>query len=270
LRADLPDLIEVAESNGQITGLLTNGIRLAEQTYVDRLLEAGLDHVQITLESHLPDIHNRMVNVSGAWQKTVDGIRNCLASDLFVMTNTTLLQENASLISDTIDFLADLGVPTVGCNALIYSGKGRTVGSGIPEADLTPILESVRSKTDQHGQRLIWYTPTQYCDFDPVQMQLGVKACTAARYNMCIEPDGSVIPCQSFYSSLGNILHTSWESIWNHDLAVWLRERHYIPQKCEDCALLQECGGGCPLTLQAKMESIDTRSVKRTVQITGM
>jgi radical SAM protein with 4Fe4S-binding SPASM domain len=249
LRRDLPDLITHAEAQGQITGLLTNGRRLADYGYTKSLKAAGLDHVQITIESAHAAIHDQMVRAKGAWEDTVAGIRNSLELGLFVMTNTTLLQANAYHIQETIDFLAELGVPTIGCNALIYSGKGKEVGTGIPEEDLAPLLDIVQETTQSHNQRLIWYTPTQYCHFDPVQMQLGVKTCTAAQYNMCVEPDGGVIPCQSFYESLGNILHDRWESIWNHELALWLRERKYIPDSCKGCAVLQECGGGCPLTL---------------------
>ena len=80
-----------------------------------------------------------------------------------------------------------------------------------------------------------------------MELELGVKGCTAALYNMCIEPDGAVIPCQSYYQPLGYLLNDSWESIWNHDLALGLRQRHYISQDCKDCVLLSECGGGCPL-----------------------
>jgi radical SAM protein with 4Fe4S-binding SPASM domain len=167
------------------------------------------------------------------------------------MTNTTLLQENSKVLAKTLDFLAELGVPTIGLNALIYSGHGLNVGTGLPESSLPPLLELARASTDRHNQRLIWYTPTQYCHFDPVQMELGVKGCTAALYNMCIEPDGSVIPCQSYYSSLGKFLELPWDSIWNHDLALKLRERRDLPAKCTACAFVTECGGGCPLAFQA-------------------
>ncbi len=73
------------------------------------------------------------------------------------------------------------------------------------------------------------------------------KPATAALYNMCVEPDGAVLPCQSYYRPLGNLLTDPWDSIWNHDLAVRLRERQGLPEKCNGCALLAECGGGCPL-----------------------
>jgi len=247
LRSDLPELIAHAESNGQITGINTNGRRLLDQRFVESLVDAGLDHVQITLESHDAAIHDRLVGAKGAWRQTVAGLRRVLDTQLYVMTNTTLLQENSPHLEQTLDFLAELGVPTIGLNALIYSGRGREVGTGLRESELPPLLDLARRKTEARGQRLIWYTPTQYCNFDPMQLDLGVKGCTAALYNMCIEPDGAVLPCQSFYRPVGNMLRDGWPAIWNHDLCLTLRERRYIEPRCQDCALLSECGGGCPL-----------------------
>jgi radical SAM protein with 4Fe4S-binding SPASM domain len=254
LRDDLTELIQHAQKNGQITGLNTNGRRLRDRRYLDSLVEAGLDHVQITLESHDAQIHDRMVNCRGAWNQTVAGIQNALDSSLFLMTNTTMLRHNAPLIGETLEFLATLGVPTVGLNALIYSGKGATCGAGLGEHELPPLLEMAKRITAAHNQRLIWYTPTQYCHFDPAALELGVKGCTAALHNMCIEPDGGVIPCQSYYYQLGNLLNDAWDSIWNHDLSIRLRERRNIAEKCHDCILLAECGGGCPLFRQALEE----------------
>ena len=251
LRDDLPELVAHAQSNGQVTGMNTNARRLSDPAFVQKLVDAGLDHVQITLESHDAAIHDRMVAARGAWKQTVAGLRNVLDTPLYVMTNTTLLQDNSPHLIKTLDFLADLGVPTVGLNALIYSGRGATVGTGLAETALPLLLDLAREKTEMAGQRLIWYTPTQYCHFDPMQLELGVKACTAALYNMCVEPDGSVLPCQSYYQSLGNLLEEPWEAIWKHPLALHLRERRYVPAKCNGCALLAECGGGCPLTYQS-------------------
>lgn len=250
LREDLPELIRYAEANGQITGINTNGRRLRDKGYVDRLIKAGLDHVQITLESHNADIHDQMVLCKGAWKQTTEGIRNVLDTRLFVMTNTTMLQLNSPSLAETLDFLSGLGVPTVGLNALILAGRGREVGTGLPESDLEHLLIIAREKTKNSGQKLIWYTPTQYCNFDPMLLDLGTKGCTAALYNMCIEPNGDVIPCQSYYTPLGNILNNPWDDLWNHDLAIKLRERSYVPKLCEGCGLLAECGGGCPLRLQ--------------------
>jgi len=255
LRDDLPELIAHAEANGQITGINSNARRLSDLKFVQTLVAAGLDHIQITVESHDAEIHDHMVGKKGAWQQTIAGLRNVLATPLYVMTNTTMLRANRPYLAETLDFLAELGVPTIGLNALIYSGHGLTVGTGLRESELPPLLDIAREKTGQHNQRLIWYTPTQYCNFDPQQLELGVKGCTAALYNMCVEPDGGVLPCQSYYQQLGNLLTDSWDSIWNHELSIRLRERNYVPPVCEDCILLPECGGGCPLAMEAHPQS---------------
>lgn len=247
LRDDLPELIRHAESNGQITGLNTNAIRMADPGFVAKLVDAGLDHVQVTLESHLPEVHDLMVGHQGAWERTVAGIRNVLQTRLYVMTNTTMLTHNCATIPDTLLFLAELGVPTVGLNALIYSGRGKDVGTGLKETELQPLLDKAKAITSANHQRLIWYTPTQYCNFDPVEFDLGVKGCTAALFNMCLEPNGDVLPCQSFYRPVGNIRSDDWQSIWNHELCLQLRERRNLPEKCGDCLIKSQCGGGCPL-----------------------
>lgn len=247
LRSDLPTLIAHAEALGQITGLNTNGRRLSDPGFVDRLVHAGLDHVQITVESNDSGVHNEMVGSRSAFAQTERGVRNALAAPLYVMTNTTMLGTNVHTLAGTLDYLADLGVPTVGLNALIYSGRGRTVGTGLRESQLGPILDMATQKTQLHGQRLIWYTPTQYCEFDPTLHGLGVKGCTAALYSMCVEPNADVLACQSYYRPLGNLLQHNWDSIWNHPLAQALRERRQLDPKCSGCTLLPACGGGCPL-----------------------
>jgi radical SAM protein with 4Fe4S-binding SPASM domain len=250
LRDDLPELIAHAESNGQITGLNTNARRLSDQRYVQTLVDAGLDHVQITVESCDAQVHDEMTRAKGAFKQTVQGLKNALSNKLYVMTNTTMLRTNVHTIPDTLDFLAGIGVPTVGLNALIYAGNGLTVGTGLHERELRPILDMATQKTSASGQRLIWYTPTQYCNFDPTQSDLGVKGCTASLYSMCIESNGDVLPCQSYYHPLGNILTDAWDSIWNHELSTRLRERKGLPAKCDGCPIVSECGGGCPLQFQ--------------------
>jgi radical SAM protein with 4Fe4S-binding SPASM domain len=247
LHPDLPEMIAYAENLGVITGLNTNGRKLADPDFLNKLVDAGLDHVQITLESHDPAIHDLMMDTPGAWEDTVAGIRNVLKTRLYVMTNTTMLTYNSPTLEDTLHFLGELGLPTVGLNALIYSGRGKKVGTGLKEEVLPALLETARRITQEQGQRLIWYTPTQYCHFNPIQLGLGVKGCTAALYNMCVEPNGDVIPCQSYYHALGNILENTWEEIWEHPLALQLRNRTNIPEGCRSCDFLPECGGGCPL-----------------------
>jgi radical SAM protein with 4Fe4S-binding SPASM domain len=261
LRPDLVDLIAFAEETGLVTGLLTNGRRMRDKKLVAAMAGAGIDHFQITLESHDPKIHDRMVGRRGAWAQTVAGIKNAMATPVYTITNTTITRLNARGLPQTLKFIRSLGVGVVACNGLIYSGKGADCGIGYAERELIPVLERAREAAGKLGLKLIWYTPTQYCQLDPVKLELGVKACTAAKYNMCIEPDGSVIPCQSFFQPLGNILRDPWERIWNADPARDLREKRHPDPKCRSCDRLPLCGGGCPIyNRQAEVMCLDSKS----------
>jgi radical SAM protein with 4Fe4S-binding SPASM domain len=252
LREDLPELLQYAQNKGMVTGLITNGRRLKDKAYVETLEKAGLDFVQITLESHKAQIHDLMTDSKGSWLETIAGIKNAVNSQIYVTTNSTLSKHNASEFLETIDFIKELKVAAFGCNSLIYSGKANAVDEefAITYETIKELLPSIREKAQQLGLKFLWYTPTQYCRFDPVQAGLGVKSCTAALINMCVGPNGDVYPCQSYFESLGNILRDKWVTIWNHPTALKIRNREYAESKCEKCSQLQICGGGCPLEIQ--------------------
>jgi len=253
LSDDLAELLLYAQNKGMVTGLITNGRRLKDKSYVETLEKAGLDFAQFTLESHKPKIHDSMTGAKGSWKETVEGIKNASQSKVYVTTNSTLSNYNAPDFLDTVDFIKSLNVAAFGCNSLIHSGKANAVGEefALPLETLKELLPRIRDKAHQLGLKFLWYTPTQYCRFDPVQLGLGVKSCTAAMINMCVGPNGDVYPCQSYFESLGNILKIEWAKIWNNTLAVKLRNREYAEPKCKDCPQLQVCGGGCPLELQS-------------------
>ncbi len=254
LREDLPELLVYSQNKGLVTGLISNGRRLKDKAYVDVLEKAGLDFVQVTLESHKPQIHDKMTSAKGSWKETVAGIKNLVQSQIYVSTNTTLSKHNAADFLTTIDFIKGLDVNAFGCNSLIYSGKAPSTSEefALPVEDLNKLLPQIRDKAHLLGLKFLWYTPTQYCHFDPVALCLGVKSCTAAMINACVGPNGDVYPCQSYFESLGNILTDPWEKIWHHPLAEKLRGRGYVEQKCKECSQLRVCGGGCPLELQNK------------------
>ncbi len=55
LRDDLPDLIAHTETNGQVAGLLSDGLKLIDTSYLQTLLQTGLDHLLLTIK---PDDEN--------------------------------------------------------------------------------------------------------------------------------------------------------------------------------------------------------------------
>ncbi|HOS99558.1 MAG TPA: radical SAM protein [Acidobacteriota bacterium] len=251
LRDDLRDLIAHAQALGMVSGLLTNGVRLADRDYLAGLQAAGLDYVQVTLESADPAVHNRMVGAD-SFEQTVAGIRTCLELGIYTITNTTITRDSAPTLEATVRFIHSLGLKALAVNSIIYSGKAADGEFALTDEDLKAALVRVRELAEHLDLRLIWYTPTRYCRLNPLELELGPKHCTAGRYNLCVEPDGAVIPCQSYYERAGNLLTDPWEAVYNHPVMVRLRERQWLPPECTDCPELPLCGGGCPLELKDK------------------
>jgi radical SAM protein with 4Fe4S-binding SPASM domain len=245
----LRDLVARSEENGQITGLITNGRKLAEEGYLADLVKVGVDHVQVTLLSHRESVHDQLVCAEGAWKETVEGIKRAVDLDVYLSTNTTIMAENLEDIEETVRFIIGLGVENVSLNGLIRSGKGREAKT-VSYKDLTRLLHRVVAIAEESGVHLTWYTPTPYCEFNPLEHGLGIKQCTACSLAMAIEPDGSVLPCQSYYEPLGNIVSDEWSGIWGNDLCQRIRQREYLAERCAECQLAQVCGGGCPLALE--------------------
>ena len=81
LRDDLPKLISHAEVNGQVTGLLSDGLKLADADYLHTLLQTGLDHLMVVL--HPED--------ESAWA----ALEKILPEDLHTTVHLTMTPENA-------------------------------------------------------------------------------------------------------------------------------------------------------------------------------
>ncbi len=257
MHPDLPELIRHADTLGHVCGLNSNGRRFSHAPYATELKQAGLNHVQITLGSHREEVHDRMMHAK-AFRQTVRGIENCLAAGLHTITNTTLMQMNIDEIEETIDFLYRLGIRTFAMNGMIYSGGGFATPQAIPEAEMAPILIRVRDHARDLGMRFLWYTPTEYCRLSPVELDIGAKRCNAGEYSLCVEPNGDVLPCQSYYVAAGNMLRDPWSQIWHGELFESFRLRETDPQrygleeKCWECPDLPLCGGGCRIEREAR------------------
>src|SRR5512146_863019 len=96
LRDDLPDLIARAEKNGQVCGLLTDGLKLADKQYLDLLLPTGLDHLLFMLQPANAD----------SWR----ALEVIMPEDLFVTVHLTVTTANAGDVPATLERLAGLGV----------------------------------------------------------------------------------------------------------------------------------------------------------------
>jgi radical SAM protein with 4Fe4S-binding SPASM domain len=247
LREDLLQL--VAYSKQFTTGIITNGTLLSAQL-AGKLRDAHLDWIQITLESATAAIHDEIQDRKGAWKETVAGITNAVAAGLSVSINATLSKKNAKELKKLIDFAKKLNVRYVSTNAIINAGRGIKAKeeSGLKEQELQKILEEAKTYAQSRDISFNWFLPTCYKNVNPVELGFGQRCCSACSVNMMVEPNGDVIPCQSWtQQKLGNILVDPWEQIWNHPVAQDIRNHAFVTEECTGCEHLETCLGACPL-----------------------
>jgi len=188
LRPDLPELLAYAEERGLVSGLISDGLRLADQTYLDSLLQTGLDHLMLIIQ---PENETSWV-----------ALQNALAADLFVAVHVTVSAHNQAEIPALLEKLAGLGVEAVSLSA--------------SEPGLVDALQAARDKIAALHLELVWNLPVPYSNLHPVALELteAEKPDGAGVAWMYVEPDGDVLPAQGINEPQGNLLSEPWEAIW--------------------------------------------------------
>ncbi|MDD2920859.1 MAG: radical SAM protein [Anaerolineales bacterium] len=189
LREDLLMLIDHAEKNGQVCGLLTDGIKLADKEYLDMLLQTGLDHVMLILQPSEPK----------SWQ----AIETIVPQDLFLTVHLTLDKENANEAKNLLQKLSELGVENISLSAT--------------ETELTDKLMELQETAGALGLVIRWDLPVPYSASHPVALETVEEHIPegAGRTWMYVEPDGDVLPAQGQADKvLGNLLRDEWQTIF--------------------------------------------------------
>jgi radical SAM protein with 4Fe4S-binding SPASM domain len=246
LRVDLPELIAYAKSRQLRTNLITNGIKCAEGEYATRLAEAGLDSAQVSLEAGDGATHDEVVAHSGAFERTLQGVRYLKAAGIHTHTNTTINARNLHALPALIDLLAGMEQEYLSMNMVIRTGEA----VGVPDVRYDTIGQVVlrlKERAEERGMRFVWYSPVPLCLFNAAAHGLGSQGCAAADGLLSIAPDGQVLPCSSFEEGIGNLLSEDFTTIWNRREARYWRNKEFLPPGCKDCDLADLCCGACPL-----------------------
>lgn len=249
LRKDLPELIAHASEKGMRTNLITNGIICSDPYFVETLKNAGLNSAQVSLESHNNDLHNKITGNSSAFKHTVKAVHNLKNAGIHTHTNTTICRGNREHLIPLVEFVKkEFNAAYLSMNMIIATGIARdNENINIGYSTIGGIIEPVLKFCAQNEIKFVWYSPTPYCIFNPVDHGLGSKSCACVSGLLSVNPSGEILPCSSFDKGIGSLLKQSFKHIWNSDQAFYYREKRYVPPLCKKCDLEKLCSGGCPL-----------------------
>jgi len=188
LREDLLMLIDHAEKNGQVCGLLTDGLKLADKPYLELLLQTGLDHVMLILQPNDPR----------SWK----AIETIIPEDIFLTVHLTLNRENAAEAKTNLEKLSKLSVANISLSAT--------------DNDLVNKLIELQDFASSLQLTLRWDLPVPYSSSNPISIETvdDELPAGAGKAWMYVEPDGDVLPAQGEPDKvLGNFLKDDWEKI---------------------------------------------------------
>jgi hypothetical protein len=189
LREDLPDLIAHAEKNGQVCGLLSDGLKLADKSYLHTLLNTGLDHLLFLLQ---PDNE-------ASWK----ALETIMPEDLFTTVHITVKKGTLEKMDETLQKLAKLEVVSLSL--------------GLADTSLRDSLDKVLDKAANLGMKLAFDLPVPYSADNPVAFETAEDDVPsgAGKSWLYVEPDGDVLPAQGMADQvLGNLLRDPWDTIY--------------------------------------------------------
>ena len=262
---DLWPVLERARERRIHLSLATNGSLLTPET-VARLIQAGVKYVEVSIDSLDPAEHDRFRGQAGAWSRSIQGIRNCVAAGMRTGLATCFTRHTVETVDEVIEFAIQLGCRTFSHFNFIPVGRGRDM----IEADLTPTQResllkklvgylqegriNVISTAPQFARACVLYAP-QDGIFATGHAGTGrggktmvlaryIGGCGAGRCYCAIEPNGDITPCVYMPSlRVGNVRETSFEEIWRNALFDLLSDRTDRRGHCAVCAYGAYCGG---------------------------
>jgi len=268
VRPDIFELTRYAADKGMYVAIATNGTLITKEK-AREMKKAGIEFVQISLDGSNAETHDTFRGIKGAFDKTVEGIKNSVAEGFFVEVSTTVTKYNYMEVPEIIKLSEKIGVDWFMAYNFVPTGRGKE----ILETDLTPdereeMLKmlwaelkkgrkiNVLSTAPQFARVALQHeegksqkiVPTHF--YNPklagqlVDLAEFIGGCGAGRFYMSMRANGDLQPCVFFPLKVGNILEDDFEELWEkNEVLSNLRNKDILEGFCGKCDYRYYCGG---------------------------
>ena len=262
---DLWPVIERAKKEAMYVSIATNGTLITKDV-AKRIANAGVDYVEISVDSTHPEIHDEFRGVQGAWERTIEGIKNVVEEDsVNVGLAPTITKMNFNELEDLIKLAIELKVDKFFAFNFIPVGEGKN----LIDLDLTPEMREKMLSTlydyyikkgivtlttcPQYARVSMMKSKGELAPTSHYTMSRGEKThliaefiggCGVGRAYCAIQPDGIVTPCVYMPIKVGDLKKQSFRQIWTTSpILKDLRNRDDLKGHCGVCEYRSACGG---------------------------
>jgi pyrroloquinoline quinone biosynthesis protein E len=245
-RPDLVDLVKAARGAGLYVNLITSGLPL-DEARLDALVEAGLDHMQLSFQGAEEGPANEICG-TGAYAQKLRVLEWLGRRRVAVTLNFVIHRRNI----DQLDRMLALGESS--CAGRIEFANVQYYGWALANRErLLPTREQLersveflkRAQERLRGKMSIEFVvPDYYAKFP--------KACMGGwgRKLILIGPGGDVLPCHAAQVipnlRFDNVKDRSLREIWETSEAFQkFRGQEWMPEPCKSCDRREQDFGGC-------------------------
>ncbi|MDR3462376.1 MAG: pyrroloquinoline quinone biosynthesis protein PqqE [Beijerinckiaceae bacterium] len=246
-RRDIVEITAKCASTGLYSNLITSGVGPAA-ALLPALADAGLDHVQLSLQGTTPVSADKVSGLKGSHEAKMKFAAEVDRLGLSLTVNAVIHRGNIGEVEGFIEKAIELGARRLEIAHTQYYGwayKNRAaLMPARPEVERSiRIVEAARERLS--GKLVIDMVVPDYYALRP-------KACAGGwgRKFMNVSPNGRVLPCHAAESIPGlefwHVQDHSLGDIWQNSPAFnAYRGTAWMPEPCQSCERKELDWGGC-------------------------
>jgi len=246
-RRDLADIVKAAREAGLYSNLITSAVGLTPRTLAT-LADAGLDHVQISIQDSEEQSADHIAGYPGASQRKRALAAEVVKLDLPLTVNMVVHRANIARVGAMVELALALGASRVEIAHVQYYGwalENRAALMPSREQVEQAVAEVERLREAHRGRIVIDAVVPDYYARYP-------KPCVGGwgRRSLNVTPAGRVLPCHAAEVIPGlefwNVREHSLGEIWRASPAFMaFRGNDWMQEPCRSCALKEKDFGGC-------------------------
>ena len=246
-RRDLVELTRAAHDAGLYTNLITSAVGITRETF-GKLSDAGLDHVQISIQDNEPGTADHIAGYKGAYARKQALAAEVTRLGIPLTVNAVMHRANIDHVEEMVALALTPGAKRVEIAHVQYYGWAlKNRAQLMPTRDqVDRAVAAVETLRKQHHGRIVIdaVVPDYYARFP--------KACVGGwgRRSLNVTPSGKVLPCHAAESIPGltfwNVRAHSLADIWDNSPAFMaFRGTDWMQEPCRSCPKREEDFGGC-------------------------
>ena len=256
-RPDLEDLVRAATERGIGASLAPAATDLLTQEAMERLRDAGVQNISLSLDGSNPERHDGFRMVAGTFDKTLLAAKWARAAGLPIQVNTLVTDETLADLPAIYELLLDMDIMRWSLFMLITTGRGSELKEVTPgeseklnawafELSRTAPFQVKTTEATHYRRLAVRSMEADGKSFEEILATsvgrgFGIRDGNGIVF---INHDGTINPSGFLPIPLGNVRTDSIVDVYrDHPLMQALRSPQAFKGRCGVCEWSRVCGG---------------------------